>query len=61
MATVIEFYVPQNFKQTTRWVPPDQRGKVVEFPTPLGEEVSVNYSGVRNEVCGSQAGRGAAC
>jgi hypothetical protein len=33
MAKVIEFYVPQNFKATARWVPADQRGKVVEFPS----------------------------
>jgi hypothetical protein len=32
MANVIEFYAPQNFKPTTRCVPPDQRGKVIEFP-----------------------------
>jgi hypothetical protein len=34
MAKVIEFYVPRNFKPTAGWVPADQRGKVVEFPTP---------------------------
>jgi len=34
MARVIEFYVPQNFKPNRRWVPADQRGKVVEFPRP---------------------------
>jgi hypothetical protein len=33
MAKVIEFYVPQNFKPTARWVPVDQRGKVIEFPS----------------------------
>jgi hypothetical protein len=33
MARVIEFYVPQNFKPTARWVPADQRGKVIEFPS----------------------------
>ena len=33
MANVIEFYVPQNFKATARWVPPDQRGRVVQFPS----------------------------
>ena len=33
MAKVIEFYVRQNVKATARWVPPDQRGKVVEFPS----------------------------
>ncbi len=33
MAKVIEFYVPQNFKPTARWVPADHRGKLIEFPT----------------------------
>ena len=33
MAKVIEFYVPQNFKPTARWVPGDQRGKLIEFPS----------------------------
>jgi len=32
MARVIEFYVPQSFKPNRRWVPVDERGKVVEFP-----------------------------
>ena len=58
MARVIEFYIPQNFKPTARWVPFDQRGKVVEFPS---KEVSLNCSGAKGEVRGSQGGRGAAC
>ena len=33
MARVIEFYLPQNFKPTARWVPIDQRGRVIEFPS----------------------------
>jgi uncharacterized OB-fold protein len=31
MAKLIEFYIPANFRKTTRWVPAKQRGKVVEF------------------------------
>jgi hypothetical protein len=35
MAQVIEFYVPDRFrKRKTHWVPPEQRGKVIEFPLP---------------------------
>jgi hypothetical protein len=35
MAQVIEFYVPDRFrKKKTRWVPLEQRGKVIEFPLP---------------------------
>ena len=32
MAKVIEFYVPDRFRKKVRWVPPTQRGKVIEFP-----------------------------
>ena len=34
MAKVIEFYVPDRFRKTGPWVPPGQRGKVIEFPPP---------------------------
>jgi hypothetical protein len=33
MAKIIEFRVPDNFVKPAKWVPEDQRGKVVEFPT----------------------------
>ncbi len=33
MAQVIEFYVPVRFhKKMSKWVPQEQRGKVLEFP-----------------------------
>ena len=32
MAKIIEFYVPSSFrKKATKWVPPEQYGKVIEF------------------------------
>jgi len=31
MAKVIEFYIPNSFRKKVRWVPPEQRGKVVGF------------------------------
>jgi hypothetical protein len=35
MAQVIEFYVPDKFrKQTGKWIPPEQRGKIIPFPVP---------------------------
>jgi hypothetical protein len=34
MAKVIEYYIPGRFRKTARWIPPDQRGKVIEFPVP---------------------------
>jgi len=32
MAQVIEFYVPDRFHKKVKWVPPEKRGKVLEFP-----------------------------
>lgn len=32
MAQVIEFYVPGRFRKKVKWVPTEQRGKVVAFP-----------------------------
>jgi len=35
MAIVIEYYVPEKFrKQSGKWIPPKQRGKIIAFPTP---------------------------
>jgi hypothetical protein len=34
MAKVIEYYIPERFQKTARWVPPEERGKVIEFPVP---------------------------
>jgi hypothetical protein len=32
MAKIIVFYVPSNFrKKATKWIPPEQRGKVIPF------------------------------
>jgi len=32
MAKVIEFYIPERFrKPTAKWIPVEQRGKVLEF------------------------------
>jgi hypothetical protein len=33
MVIVIEFYVPEKFrKQCGKWIPPEQRGKIMPFP-----------------------------
>jgi hypothetical protein len=35
MAIVIEYYVPKKFrKQSGKWIPPEQRGKVILLPAP---------------------------
>jgi len=31
MAKVIEFYVPNSFRKCMKWIPSEQRGKVIEF------------------------------
>lgn len=31
MAKIIEFYVPARFHKKVKWVPPVDRGKVIEF------------------------------
>lgn len=36
MARLIEFYVPQNFKPAKqRWLPFEERGKIIEFQSAL--------------------------
>jgi len=32
MAKVIKFYVPARFRKILKWVPQQQRGRVLEFP-----------------------------
>jgi len=32
MAKVIEFHIPMRFHKQVKWIPPAQRGKVLEFP-----------------------------
>jgi hypothetical protein len=61
MARVIEFYFPQNFKPTPRWVPGRSARKGSRVPQHSSEEVSLNRSGTKDGLRGSQSGRGAAC
>ena len=32
MAKAIEFYIPARFRKAVKWVPQQQRGRVLEFP-----------------------------
>jgi hypothetical protein len=41
MAPVIEFYIPARFKPMVKWVPQEQRGKVIAFPSDLKKSVQV--------------------
>jgi hypothetical protein len=35
MAKIIEFYIPNNFRKRVKWVSPEQRGKIIEFPSEM--------------------------
>lgn len=35
MAQVIEFYIPTRFKQKVKWIPQEQRGQIIAFPSDL--------------------------
>jgi hypothetical protein len=35
MAKIIAFYVPARFHKKVKWVPPEDRGKVIEFFVPI--------------------------
>lgn len=32
MAKIIEFNIPQTFRKASKWLPPSERGKLLEFP-----------------------------
>ena len=29
---VIVFHIPDNFRKKSKWVPPEERGKLLQFP-----------------------------
>jgi len=31
MAKIIEFYIPQSFRKVSKWLPTNERGKLLEF------------------------------
>jgi len=31
VAKVIEFYIPKHFRWKGKWIPPQDRGKIIEF------------------------------
>jgi hypothetical protein len=35
MAKIIEFYIPNNFRKSVKWVAPEQRGRIIEFPSEM--------------------------
>jgi hypothetical protein len=35
MARIIEFHIPADFRPKIKWVPQEERGRLVEFPSDL--------------------------
>ena len=35
VAKVIEFYIPDNSRKSMKWVPPELRGKIIEFASQI--------------------------
>ena len=35
MGKIIEFYIPNNFRKRVKWVSPERRGKIIEFPSQM--------------------------
>ena len=31
MAKIIQFYIPNNFRKSGKWIPQENRGKIIEF------------------------------
>ncbi len=31
MAKIIKFYIPQSFRKVSKWLPSNERGKLLEF------------------------------
>jgi len=34
VAKIIDFYIPSSYQRRVRWIPQEQRGKVIEFCLP---------------------------
>jgi hypothetical protein len=35
VAKVIDFYIPRSFRRSVKWVSREQRGKIIEFASPI--------------------------
>jgi hypothetical protein len=35
MARVISYYIPTGYRKKAKWIPPGQRGKVIDFTVTL--------------------------
>jgi hypothetical protein len=43
VAKVIEIYVPDNFRKTVKWVPPERSRKVIEFTSLIQKSADKGY------------------
>jgi hypothetical protein len=35
MAQIIEMYIPSRFRKKEKWIPPEERGKLITFSLPV--------------------------
>lgn len=40
MAKIIDFYIPQRFRKVAKWLLPNERGKLLEFPVAIRKSVT---------------------
>jgi hypothetical protein len=48
MAKIIEFYIPQGFRKVSRFLPPRERGKLLEFPLPVRRSTVTQGAGAQS-------------
>ena len=51
MAKVIEFYVPDRLRERRLWNPPEQHGKLIEFPPTEITGVTSELNGAKPPSC----------
>ena len=44
MAKIIEFYIPINFRKNDKWIPSQERGKIIEFSLPTKKSAGPRFS-----------------
>jgi hypothetical protein len=49
MAKVIEFYIPSRFQRRVTWVPQQERGKLIEFPSQMADNTPQPHHPLRHD------------
>lgn len=50
MARIIEFHKPADFKPTIKWVPQEEQGKLVVFPSNLKRPIEIGQFSIEKEL-----------